>query len=119
MIGCGRAGVAEICDISRANVADGLCVPAVHGLSSLGGHGKHQQNQERDLHRWVKGLHSMTLEPIQVPMLLNASWISKQTFQVDPEMFIPQGQCLGFLVYYNDINAGRGHHTQNKREQFI
>ena len=80
MIGCGRAGVAEICDISRANV---------HGLSSLGGHGKHQQNQERDLHRWVKGLHSMTLEPFQVPMLLNASWISKQSFQVDPEMFIP------------------------------
>jgi hypothetical protein len=75
MIGCGRAGIAEICDISRANVADGMHKEAVYVLSSLGGHGKHQNNQERDLHRWVKGLHSMTLEPLEMSLTLNVSWV--------------------------------------------
>lgn len=74
MVGCGRAGIAEICDISRANLADGLRTEAVCGLSSLGGHGKHLSNQERDLHRWVKGLHNMTLEPFEVSMTLNVAW---------------------------------------------
>lgn len=73
MLGTGRAGVAEICDISRANVADGVRSEAVVGLSSLGGRGKFESNQERDLHRWVKNLHSMTLEPFEVTMFLNVS----------------------------------------------
>lgn len=42
MIGSGRASVAEICDISRANVADGSTAEALAGLMSLGGNGKHQ-----------------------------------------------------------------------------
>lgn len=74
MVGCGRAGVAEVCDISRANLADGHVSEAIVGLSSLGGFGKHESNQERDLHRWLKGLHSMTLEPVEVSMVLNVSW---------------------------------------------
>lgn len=71
MVGCGRASVAEVCEISRANVADGASSAALHGLKSLGGEGRHESNQERDLHRWVKGLHSMQLEPFHVEMLLN------------------------------------------------
>ena len=74
MGGSGRAAVAEICDISRANVADGAKNQALLGLSSLGDFGKHESNQERDSHRWVKGLHAMTLEPFEVPMLLNVSY---------------------------------------------
>jgi len=74
MIGCGRASVSEICDISRANIDDGADIAAVRGLGSLGTFGRHQQNQERDLHRWVKGLHSMRLEPFSVSIPLNVSW---------------------------------------------
>lgn len=74
MVGCGRAAVAEVCDISRANLADGHVSEAILGLSSLGGFGAHASNQERDLHRWLKGLHSMTLEPFEVPLVLNVSW---------------------------------------------
>ena len=74
MVGCGRAGVAEICDISRANVSDGATAEALHGLSSLGTGGKHESNQERDLHRWMKGSYSMTLETIEISMLLNVPW---------------------------------------------
>ena len=48
MVGSGRAAVAEICDISRANVADGAKNQALLGLSSLGDFGKHESNQERD-----------------------------------------------------------------------
>jgi hypothetical protein len=73
MVGSGRAAVAEVCDISRANVADGAKHETLLGLSSLGGFGKYESNQERDLHRWVKGLHAMTLEPFEVTMLLNVS----------------------------------------------
>lgn len=74
MVGCGRAGVAEICDISRANLSDGATAEALHGLSSLGTGGKHASNQERDLHRWMKGSYSMTLETIEISMLLNVPW---------------------------------------------
>ena len=73
MVGSGRAAVAEICDISRANVADGAKNETLLGLSSLGDFGKYESNQERDLHGWVKGVHAMTLEPFEVPMLLNVS----------------------------------------------
>ena len=75
MIGSGRAAIGEICDISRANVADGVQSEALQGLSSLGNSGKCESNQERDLHRWVKGLHSMTLEPFHISMTLNVPWV--------------------------------------------
>ena len=82
MIGCGRAAVSEICEISRANLADGAGSEAIAGLGPLGGFGKHQSNQERDLHRWVQGVHSMTLVPYEVTMVLNVSWSSlKAVFQ--------------------------------------
>lgn len=61
MVGSGRASVAEICGMSRANVEDGLRSKSVCALKSLGGSGKHEQNQERDLHRWVKGLRVISL----------------------------------------------------------
>lgn len=80
MVGCGRSSVAEVCDISRANVADGMHSKAIYGLNSLGGNGVHEQTQERDLHRWVKGLHGMNLEPLEVTMNLNVSWILEKEF---------------------------------------
>lgn len=74
MVGSGRASVAEVCEISRANIADGSTSQTLLGLKSLGGDGKHESNQERDLHRWVKGLHSMRLEPFFIDLVLNDPW---------------------------------------------
>ena len=46
--------------ISRANVADGVQSGSFTQLEVTGyRRGKHQSNQERDLHRWLEGLHSM------------------------------------------------------------
>ncbi|CAK9059150.1 Uncharacterized protein SCF082_LOCUS31390 [Durusdinium trenchii] len=70
MIGSGRSSVAEVCDISRANVADGATSEALAALKSLGASGKHSNNQERDLHRWLGGLHGCRLEAFKVPFLL-------------------------------------------------
>lgn len=47
MVGCGRSSVAEVCDISRANVADGMQSKAIYGLNSLGGNGVHDQNPRK------------------------------------------------------------------------
>jgi len=76
MVGCGRSSVADICDISRANCADGVTSAALHRLKSLGATGAHSSNQERDLHVWLKGLHGTRLQPFKVPMELNVSWLT-------------------------------------------
>lgn len=73
MLGCGRANVAEVCDLARANRADGLPSAALEAFSSLGASGKHEGNQERDLHRWLHSLYGMKLTVYQVTMQLNAS----------------------------------------------
>lgn len=53
MIGSGRASIAEICDIARANLSDGIQDKAVEILASLGANGAHPANQERDLFAWL------------------------------------------------------------------
>ena len=74
MIGSGRASIAEVCDISRANVADGFQSEALIGLKSLGANGKYEHNQERDLHRWLRHLHGYQLEAYKVPFRLKVSF---------------------------------------------
>ena len=74
MVGAGRSSIAEVCDISRANCADGSMSEALQALGSLGTGGKHESNQERDFHTWIKGIYDTNLEPFKVPILLNASW---------------------------------------------
>ena len=72
MLGCGRASVAAICDIARANLRDGTGSAAVECIASLGAFGQHEANQERDLERWVRRLYGVELEPFIVKMTLNA-----------------------------------------------
>ena len=64
-------------DLSRACVLDmGDCVPAsVQGIASLGSWGRHSQNQERDLHRWIHNVYQLQLEPFDVQVPLQA-WFS-------------------------------------------
>ena len=74
MLGSGRAHVAEICDLARANVADGLPSAAIRAFSSLGTEGRHSANQERDLHRWLHNIYDVNLSTYKVPMKLTDSW---------------------------------------------
>lgn len=78
MVGSGRVSVATAAELSRANFADSggttpVAVQALASLGPLGAGGDHPQNQERDLHRWVKGLHSLDLETYDVEMELQVT----------------------------------------------
>lgn len=73
MLGCGRANVAEICDLARANVADGLPSQALKAFSSLGAGGRYSANQERDLHNWLHSLYGVDLTTYKVTMNLTVS----------------------------------------------
>jgi hypothetical protein len=68
MIGSGRASVAAAADLSRAFVEDmGDSAPSsVYALASLGSFGAHTQNQERDLHKWVRHLYNINLSTFDV-----------------------------------------------------
>ena len=107
MIGSGRASIAEICEISRANVADGSNAEALHSLKSLGAGGKHQSNQERDLHRWLEGLHSMRLKPFTVELLLNVSWnetLLSGLAQSEPVMKFYLRSCPTYQLIFFEPN---------------
>lgn len=72
MIGSGRASIAEVCDLARANVQDGLPSAALEAFSSLGSGGIYEANQERDMHRWLNQLYGVQLTTYKVTMHLTA-----------------------------------------------
>lgn len=74
MIGSGRTSIASAADLSRACFKDlGSETPeAIQALASLGSWGNHSQNQERDLHTWVRKLHNFNLETYEVQCSLQA-----------------------------------------------
>ena len=72
MIGSGRADIAQVADLARAMVSDGLPHGAVQAFASLGGCGRYPSNQERDLHRWLRKLFGLQLETYNVLMDVNA-----------------------------------------------
>ena len=73
MIGSGRAHVSEVCDLARANLADGIPSAALESFSSLGAGGRYSSNQERDLHKWLHSLFGLQLTTYKVKMFLNVS----------------------------------------------
>lgn len=73
MIGSGRAHVAEVCDLARANLADGIPSEALESFASLGAGGRYCSNQERDLHKWLHSLFGLKLTTYKVKMFLNVS----------------------------------------------
>ena len=75
MVGNGRASVAAVAELSRAYVEDsGAGVPdAVRAIASLGNWGSQTQNQERDLHRWVRNLYNLDIQTYEAKILCQAS----------------------------------------------
>lgn len=71
LIGRGSLSVAGACDLARAVVEDHeLPAGAIKTFASLGSSGKHPQNCERDLHRWLRGLYGLVLEPYVIQVKL-------------------------------------------------
>lgn len=76
----------------------------VRCFASLGAFGAHTHNEERDLHRWLKNLHQISLEPyyIKLEVEVGASEIvflfvamCMLTFTLRP--FVAQLQVYGQL----------------------
>lgn len=68
MIGGGKAHVHTLVSMAQSQFMDALNSGAdipetIQSFASLGGWGAHSQNEERDLHRWLKNLHQISLEP--------------------------------------------------------
>ena len=56
--------------------AEGVVIPALKALGSLGG--GHSGNTERDLHRWLRGLYGLNLQPYKLKCQLKASGVAKE-----------------------------------------
>lgn len=73
MVGAGRASISEVCDISRANVADGVKSEALIDWIDFTKIFWEVRKQPRTGSTQVdEGL--MTLEPLEIPMDLNVPW---------------------------------------------
>ena len=70
MIASGKTNVAHAQGLAAAMVRDGIPQEAVTAFASLGSFGAHGSNAERDLHRWLRGLYGVTLEPYYIDVML-------------------------------------------------
>ena len=70
MIGSGKTNVAHAQSLATAMIRDGIPQEAVAAVASLGSFGAHASNAERDLHRWLRGLYGVTLEPYFIELML-------------------------------------------------
>lgn len=66
MIGSGKSHIRTVVSIAQAQSQDQEPIPAVKAFASLGTFGKNNANEERDLHRWLQGLHGIQLEVYNV-----------------------------------------------------
>lgn len=66
MIGSGKSHIRTVVSIAQAQARDQDPPPAVKAFASLGGFGNCSANEERDMHRWLEGLHGIALEVYNV-----------------------------------------------------
>lgn len=57
-------------------------VPAIAAFASLGAHGAHPNNEERDLHVWLKGLHGMQLDVYFTTVQIEAGRLDQEIFHL-------------------------------------
>ena len=62
-IGSGSSRVAPTHRLACSLARDNLVSPGILAYSSLGANGRHSQNVERDLHRWLGGLYGVSILP--------------------------------------------------------
>lgn len=74
MVGRGDANVSVAAAVARAAHADGLDSSALKALASCGAGGLFEANTERDLHRWLRGMNGLELEPYELTLDLQVAW---------------------------------------------
>lgn len=72
LVGRGRIDVSCATDVARAVLRDGVERETINKLASLGAFGHAQSNCERDLHRWLKNLFGLSLQPYTIYLPLKA-----------------------------------------------
>ena len=79
LVGRGHMSVTAACEVA-GGVAEDHALPhaAVRAFASLGSEQKHPQNNERDLHRWVKNLYGLQLQPYKVFLDLQMDSLKKR-----------------------------------------
>ena len=63
-IGSGRSSFYNAQRLAAAAIHEGVGSPAIQNLASLGAHGKHANNIERDGHRLLQNLHKFWAEAL-------------------------------------------------------
>ena len=94
----GGVHVADLCDLSRADVKDQGAGLQAQALASLGSYGKWANNQERDLHRLVRGLYNLKVEPYKLKLRL---WTT-QGFQLVDIPCIPPFLLMHAIWTYSE-----------------
>lgn len=85
MIGRGKISVAAATELAQGVCADHkLPHAAIQAFASLGCGGQHPQNSERDLHRWVRNLYGIELEPyvLKLGLQIDSSKIQQVAVRV-------------------------------------
>ena len=72
MVGRGGSNVSSAAQIARAVKADGMFLPAIEAIASCGNYGSSSSNEERDLHRFLRGSRGLKLEPYEITVELQA-----------------------------------------------
>lgn len=71
LVGKGKTSIASACELAGGVVSDHpLPHAAIKAFASLGTDGKHLNNSERDLHRWMKDLYGLRLQPYLITLPL-------------------------------------------------
>ena len=78
MIGSGKANVAHAQSLAAAMVRDGIPQEAMTAFASLGSFGAHASNAERDLHRWLRGVYGVSLEPYFIEIMLETQDVDEE-----------------------------------------
>ena len=74
LVGRGGADVAVATSLARAVISDGLDAPDLKCLASCGSDGRHDSNSERDLHRWLKDMWGLNVQPYPIRLELQVAW---------------------------------------------
>ena len=72
-IGRGDASIYAAARLARKMQKDKFSAPAIDAIASLGANGKWDSNSERDLHRWLRGMYNVCLEPYTITLKLTAT----------------------------------------------
>ena len=79
LVGRGRLDISCATDVARAVLQDGVEHEAISKLASFGAFGNSQSNTERDLHRNLKTLFGLCLQPYSIEVKLQARCFVQHT----------------------------------------